>query len=41
MVVDEKITIEDWYVDYEFNTEKVKISDDIKLYIDNLNQENN
>ena len=36
MVVDEKITIEDWYVDNEFNNEKVKISDDIKLYIDNL-----
>ena len=36
MVVHDKITIEDWYVDGKFNDENVKMFEDVKLYIDNL-----
>ena len=36
MVVHNKITIKDWYVDGKFNDENVKMFEDVKLYIDNL-----
>ena len=36
MVVDDKITIEDWYVNGKFNDETVKMSEDVKLHIDDL-----
>ena len=36
MIVDDKITFKDWYVDEEFQSDNVKISDDKKAYIDDL-----
>ena len=36
MVVHDKITIEDWYVDDKFNDENVKMFEDVQLYVDDL-----
>lgn len=36
MIVDDKITFKDWYVNEEFQSDNVKISDDKKAYIDDL-----
>ena len=36
MIVGDKITFNDCYVNGEFDNENVKIGDEIKLYIDNL-----
>ena len=36
MIVHDKITIEDWYVDGKFNDENVKMFEDAKLCIDDL-----
>ena len=36
MIVDYRITIDDWYVDDDFNNKHVKMSQDIKLCIDDL-----
>ena len=38
MIVDNKITFENWYVDIEFQSDNVKISNDSKAYIDNLSE---
>ena len=36
MVVHDKITIEDWYVDGKFNDENIKMFEHVNLYIDDL-----
>ena len=36
MVVHDKITIEDWYVDGKFNDENIKRFEHVNLYIDDL-----
>ena len=36
ITIDNKITFEDWYINDEFQSGNVKISDDTKAYIDKL-----
>ena len=36
MLVNDKIILENWFVDDEFDISNVKISDDSKAYIDDL-----
>ena len=36
MVFDDRIIIDDWYVDEEFDNENIKMLEDIKVYIDDL-----
>ena len=36
MIVDNKATYECWYVDHEFESDNIKISDDSKAYIVHL-----
>ena len=41
MIGDNKITIDNCYVDIEFDNKNIKMSDDINLHIDDLRIKNN